>query len=106
VCDEKKEKKMINKKTLALYFLLISTTRQAMADELLDALGNVKEYLYLVGPTIFTVSLLVAGIRFFMATNAQKKAEVLEESKLTVGGGFFIACAIFIVDTVWGLAAR
>jgi len=92
-------------KLLSLYFLLVTTTHHAMADELMDALGNVKEYLYMAGPTIFTVSLLVAGIRFFLATNAQLKAQVLEESKTTVAGGFFIACAIFVVDTVWRFAA-
>jgi hypothetical protein len=96
---------MINKKTLSLYFLLGTTTHHAMADELMDALGNVKEYLYLAGPTIFTVSLLVAGIRFFLASNAMIKAQVLEESKTTVAGGFFIACSIFIVDTIWRWAA-
>ena len=95
----------MNKKMLGLYFLAVTTTKNAMADELLDALDNVKDYLYLAGPTIFTVSLLVAGIRFFMAANAQKKAEVLEESKTTVLGGFFIACAVFVVDTVWRWAA-
>ena len=46
-------------------------TQNAMADELLDALDNVKDYLYLAGPTIFTVSLLVAGIDF-MAANAKE----------------------------------
>ena len=63
----------MNKKMLSLYFLLGTMTQNAMADELLDALDNVKDYLYLAGPTIFTVSLLVAGIRFFMAANAKRK---------------------------------
>ncbi|MEC8678085.1 MAG: hypothetical protein VXX85_04450 [Candidatus Margulisiibacteriota bacterium] len=95
----------MNKKLLSLYFLLATTTQNAMTDELMDALENVQDYLYLAGPTIFSVSLLVAGIRFFMASNAQKKAEVMEESKTTVAGGFFIACAVFVVDTVWRWAA-
>ena len=95
----------MNKKLLSLYFLLVTTTHHARADELMDALENVQDYLYLAGPTIFSVSLLVAGIRFFMASNAQKKAEVMEESKTTVAGGFFIACAVFVVDTVWRWAA-
>lgn len=103
--QKKQKEKTMNKKLLSAYFLLGTMTHNAMADELLDALGNVKDYLYLAGPTIFTVSLLVAGMRFFMASNAQKKAEVLEESKTTVAGGFFIACAVFVVDTVWRWAA-
>ena len=32
--------------------------------------------------------------------------EVLEESKMTVAGGFFIACATFVVDVIWRMAAR
>ena len=34
----------MNKKLLSLYFVLGTMTQNAMADELLDALGNVKEY--------------------------------------------------------------
>ena len=37
----------MNKKMLSLYFLLGTMTQNAMADELLDALDNVKDYLYL-----------------------------------------------------------